>query len=239
MAGSDDRGRVAKATPFSSRTCMRLSIFALCTTSSGSSAHSNADPSEFALILFLDYVMQMFCTLLPQYYCVADDEQVISGYIRICKGVSIQYRSSGAPLRKDSRICRCKTKLSATQQASSRWLGYYHIGLYDDSMEKGVGLTSLMSTKHTMSWSSVLAVKVVGSVPSGAATTGADRIFREASVCRVQHIAESGQTVSAKVKHQEANTCMPVLVKMWASSANCSDEHIRTTRLHHFLGFTR
>ena len=45
-----------------------------------------------------------------------------------------------------------------------------------------------MSTKQTMSWSSVLAAKVVGSVPSGAATTGADRILREASVCRVQHM---------------------------------------------------
>lgn len=44
-------------------------------------------------------------------------------------------------------------------------------------------LTSLMSTKHTMSWCSVFAVNVVGSLPSGAPTTGADKIFREASVC--------------------------------------------------------
>ena len=44
-------------------------------------------------------------------------------------------------------------------------------------------LTSLMSTKHTMSWCSVFAVNMVGSVPSGAPTTGADRTFREASVC--------------------------------------------------------
>ena len=51
------------------------------------------------------------------------------------------------------------------------------------------GLTSLMSTKHTMSWSSVLAVKVVGSAPSGAATTGADKILRDASVCAWGHIA--------------------------------------------------
>ena len=48
-------------------------------------------------------------------------------------------------------------------------------------------LTSLMSTKHTMSWCSVFAVNVVGSLPSGAPTTGADKIFREASVCMRQH----------------------------------------------------
>ncbi len=98
-------------------------------------------------------------------------------------------------------------------------------------MEKGWELTSLMSTKHTMSWSSVLAVKVVGSVPSGAATTGADRILRDASVCRVQHIAGSGQTISAKVKHQEANTCMPVLARTRALPIVCKkiDLHANAT----------
>lgn len=40
MTGRDDRGRVAKAEPFSSSTCMRLSILVLCTTSSGISAPS-------------------------------------------------------------------------------------------------------------------------------------------------------------------------------------------------------
>ena len=40
MTGREDRGRVAKAEPFSSNTCMRLSILVLCTTSSGISAPS-------------------------------------------------------------------------------------------------------------------------------------------------------------------------------------------------------
>ena len=40
MTGREDRGRVAKAEPFSSSTCMRLSILVLCTTSSGISAPS-------------------------------------------------------------------------------------------------------------------------------------------------------------------------------------------------------
>jgi len=42
MTGREDRGRVAKAEPFSSRTCMRLSILVLWIISSGSSALSSS-----------------------------------------------------------------------------------------------------------------------------------------------------------------------------------------------------
>jgi hypothetical protein len=65
---------------------------------------------------------------------------------------------------------------------------------FDTQLCTGVGqLTSLMSTKHTMSWSSELAVNVLGSMPSGAATTGADKIFRDASVCTGQQLLAQQQ----------------------------------------------
>lgn len=67
----------------------------------------------------------------------------------------------------------------------------------------GVGpLTSLMSTKQTISWSSVLAVKVDGSVPSGAATTGADKIFRDASVCTGQQMLAQQQGLKPNIRQK-------------------------------------
>ncbi len=51
---------------------MRLSIFALCTTSSGSSARRhpyNAQPGEVALVPFIGHAMQMMCTSLRHRCC--------------------------------------------------------------------------------------------------------------------------------------------------------------------------
>ena len=164
MTGREDSGRVAKAEPFSSSTCMRLSILVLCTTSSGISAPSSCLSAPLSSA--------------PKAALVKASS--LQGYfLKSCKRLQARNESYLSKRTPGSARARTHHQPTSYMHPFTRMQASFHTQLCT-----GAGpLTSLMSTKQTMSWSSVLAVKVHGSVPSGAATTGADKIFRDASVC--------------------------------------------------------